>query len=103
MNQPIGYWTSYTPGDNSYLETLQERYGARLERMNKHEKLYLICALASHLCCTASVYGTVSNEIFTVATNASCQLPVNDQEGLLEALIHQIRWSPAYVPTVHNS
>ncbi|WP_414579636.1 hypothetical protein [Anabaena sp. CCY 9402-a] len=100
MNKPIGYWTSHQPGDNSYLETLQEKYGSRFERMNQREKLYLICAIASHLSCTA--YGSLRQELFTVAINI-CGLPVSDQEGLIEALIHHVRWNPANAELTHNT
>ncbi|WP_017314933.1 hypothetical protein [Mastigocladopsis repens] len=88
----IGYWTHHTPGDGSYLELLQEKYGAQLEGINKREKLYLITSVASHLYCTIPDR-EARNEIQTVAQEIPTQLSVCDQEGLIEALINQVRHS----------
>ncbi|MCC5626181.1 hypothetical protein [Nostoc sp. CHAB 5715] len=50
MSKPIGHFTSYTINDGSLLESLQEKYGSTFERMTKHEKLFLISAIAAQLC-----------------------------------------------------
>ncbi|WGV23690.1 hypothetical protein [Halotia branconii] len=85
MTQPIGYWTNYTPGDGSYLETLQERYGSRFEEMTKREKLSLIVALASHLCCTAPE--ECRSEILALGSEIPEKLSVSDQADFSRYLL----------------
>jgi hypothetical protein len=101
MTKPIGYYTSYTPGDDSYLESLQEKYGATFEQMTKREKFYLLGALASQLCVEQS--GETRNEIYELATEANVNLSQSDRAGLIEALIAQLRWGQQHEPVVHNS
>ena len=51
MSKPIGYYTNYTPGESGLLEDLQQRWGATFANMTRKQKLYLVVALASNLCC----------------------------------------------------
>ena len=90
MSKPIGYFTGHTINDGSLLESLQEEYGPSFERMNKREKLYLISALAIQLCDQAP--GRCRDEIYVIGHQANSSLPVADREGLIEALINQVRW-----------
>jgi hypothetical protein len=101
MTKPIGHYTSYTPGDRSYLESLQERYGSFFEKITKREKLFLVSSLASQLCGDAS--GETRNEIYEVGVEIQQCLPISDQEGLLEALVAQIRWGQSNAEPVHHS
>ncbi|MBC1241860.1 hypothetical protein [Nostoc sp. 2RC] len=89
MTKPIGYFTSYTPGDGSLLESLQEEYGSCFEQISRREKLFLISSLASQLCEQAP--GRCRDEIYVVGYQVNSSLSVKDREGLLEALIHQTR------------
>jgi hypothetical protein len=100
MSKPIGYYTNYTPGDGTFLDYLQETYGATFERMTKREKLFLISSLSAQMCGDAP--GETRNEIYEIGAKIQEKLPLSEQEGLLEALIAQIRWGQ-HEPTVHNT
>jgi hypothetical protein len=88
MDKPLGYYTNYIPGRSGLLEYLTETYGAYLEKLTVREKLYLIQAIANNLSIRANddingrVY-SLQHEIFRLSTS--------DQEGLIEAMIAQIR------------
>ena len=90
MSKPIGHFTSYTLNDGSLLESLQEEYGSTFEKMTEREKLYLISAVAIQLC--DQIPGRCRDEIYVVGHQINSSLPVADREGLLEALINQVRW-----------
>lgn len=88
MSKPIGHFTSYTPNDGSLLDSLQEKYGSTFELITEREKLFLISAIAIQLCDQAP--GRCRDEIYVVGHQVNTSLP--DREGLLEALINQVRW-----------
>lgn len=90
MSKPIGYFTGYTLNDGSLLESLQEEYGSTFEGMTKGEKLFLISALAAQLCDQAP--GRCRDEIYVVGHQVNSSLPTHDREGLIEALINQVRY-----------
>ncbi|MHC5719378.1 MAG: hypothetical protein ACYTX0_46850, partial [Nostoc sp.] len=90
MSRPIGYFTSYTPGDGSLLESLQSEYGSTFEKMTQREKLFLISAIAIQSCDQAP--GKCRDEIYVVGHQINSLLPPEDREGLIEALINQVRW-----------
>lgn len=90
MSKPLGYYTGYTPGDDSFLERVQEKYGSGFEKISKREKLVILTVLTSHLGCQLD--GDVRSEIFAIATEMRDQLSLSDQAGIMEALIAQIRW-----------
>ncbi len=90
MTLPIGYFTSYTPGDGSLLESLQEEYGSTFEQMTKREKLFLIFSIASQLCEQAP--GRSRDEIYVVGYQVNSSLSLRDRKGLLEALVNQVRY-----------
>lgn len=90
MSKPIGYFTGYTINDGSLLESLQEEYGSTFERMTRREKLFLISAIATQLCDQAP--GRCRDEIYVVGHQANSSLRAADREGLIEALINQIRY-----------
>lgn len=95
MTKPIGYYTDVT----SYLGEMQITYGSRFELMTKREKLFLITAIAAHLNCLES--GVMRNEMFAIRAQVN-ELPINEQEALLEALIAQIRWGQNAEPVHHT-
>jgi hypothetical protein len=90
MSKPVGHFTSYTINDGSLLESLQEEYGPTFEQMTKHEKLYLISAIASQLCDQSP--GHCREEIYTIGHQINSSMPLSDREGLIEAMTNQIRW-----------
>ncbi|MBN3957493.1 hypothetical protein [Nostoc sp. NMS8] len=102
MSKPLGYYTAHTPGDGSYLELLEERYGATFEKITKKEKLFLVAAIADQLC--AEQDGDPRIEIKQLPSEMyKNSLADSDLMGLLEALIAQIRWGQQHEPVVHHS
>lgn len=97
MSKPVGHFTNYTPNDGSLLDSFVEEYGSGFEGMSKREKFFLISAMASQLCDQAP--GRCRDEIYVVGHQANSSLPLADREGLLEALINQIRWGRSLCDT----
>jgi hypothetical protein len=100
MSKPLGYYTAYTPGDDSLLEKLQEEYGSTFEKIAKREKLVILTVLASHLGCQLD--GDVRSEIFAIAKQMTNQLSPSDQAGVMEAIISQVRWGQNAEPVHHS-
>ncbi|MDZ8085604.1 MAG: hypothetical protein RMY16_08410 [Nostoc sp. DedQUE12b] len=100
MSKPLGYYTAYTPGDNSLLEKLQEEYGSTFEKITKREKLVILTVLASHIGCQLD--GDVRGEIFAIAKQMRDQLSLSDQGGVMQAIIEQIRWGQNAEPVHHS-
>ena len=90
MSKPIGHFTSYTLNDGSLLDSLQEEYGSSFEKMTKREKLFLISSIAMQSCDQAP--GRCRDEIYVVGYQINSSLTQADREGLLDALINQVRW-----------
>jgi len=90
MNKPLGFYTSYIPGDDSYLEELQEQYGTCLQKLTRREKLFLLNSITSYMCCHEP--GDISGEVVTTSYSVVKRLTDSDKEGMIEALISQIRW-----------
>ncbi|BAY74164.1 hypothetical protein NIES25_51820 [Nostoc linckia NIES-25] len=90
MTKPVGYYTNYTPGDGSLLEKLQADYGAQFQLMTRREKLFLISSLASQLCDLAP--GRCRDEIYEIGHQINSVIALGDREGLIEALINQVRY-----------
>ncbi|MEH2145313.1 hypothetical protein [Nostoc sp.] len=65
MSKPLGYYTNYTPGEDTLLASLQEEYGATFEKITVREKLVILTALASHMGC--QLEGDCRAEIFALA------------------------------------
>ncbi|WP_375495572.1 hypothetical protein [uncultured Nostoc sp.] len=58
--------------------------------MTKREKLFLISAIAIQSCDQAP--GRCRDEIYVVGHQVNSSLPAADREGLIEALINQVRY-----------
>ncbi|AFY54400.1 hypothetical protein Riv7116_1859 [Rivularia sp. PCC 7116] len=89
MSKPLGYYTSYTPGERSILGDIQNKYGSHLEGLNVREKLFFIQYICTYLANRAN--GNIRPEMHWVAWECTDQLEPTDMEGLLHALIEQIR------------
>ena len=100
MSKPLGYYTSYTPGDESFLENVQEQYGSTFEKMTKREKLHILMILTANI--GAQLDGDVRGEIYEVARAMTNQLPLSDQAGIMEAIISQVRWGQNAEPVHHS-
>lgn len=90
MSKPISYYTNYIPGDDSYLTSIEKRYGSQLEHIGLREKIYLLKHIATDLGDRA--YGAVRPEMHTLAYEIIRRLEPSEREGLMEALVVQIRW-----------
>jgi hypothetical protein len=101
MSKPIGYYTSYTPGDGSALEELQEMYGSSLEQITHREKLFLISSLASQLCITKP--GEVRASIQVISVGIVEELKPADIEGLIAALVDQVRRDKDNAELIHHA
>ncbi|WP_375494403.1 hypothetical protein [uncultured Nostoc sp.] len=100
MSRPLGYYTNYTPGDDSLLERVEEKYGSGFEKISKREKLVILTVLASHIGC--ELEGDVRSEIFALAKEMRDQLSLSDQAGVMEAIISQVRWGQNAEPVHHS-
>ena len=100
MSRPLGYYTNYTPGDDSLLERVEEKYGSGFEKISKREKLSILMILASNIGC--QLEGDVRGEIYALAREMADQLSLSDQAGVMEAIISQIRWGQN-AESVHHS
>lgn len=99
MSKPLGYYTSYIPGDGSVLDKLDDEFGSNLEKLTTKEKLFLIGALGAQLCADQS--GEVSCPVKSIYPKIVL-MPTGDIEGLIEALIAQVRWGQNAEPVHHS-
>ncbi|MEA5626609.1 hypothetical protein [Nostoc sp. UHCC 0251] len=99
MSKPLGYYTSYTPGDGSVLDELDDMFGSNLEKLTVKEKWFLIGALGAQLC--ADQPGEVSNAVNAVYPGILL-MTTGDIEGLIEALVAQVRWRQNAEPVYHS-
>ncbi|MEH1933847.1 MAG: hypothetical protein V7L14_08975 [Nostoc sp.] len=100
MTKPLGYYTNYTPGDNSYLEKVQEEYGSTFEKMTKREKLSILMILVSNI--SAQQEGGVRGEIYAVAREMTDHLSLRDQTGIMEAIVSQVIRGQNAEPVHHS-
>lgn len=89
MTKPLGFYTSYGPGTRGILHEIQEEYGSQLQGISVREKLYLIQEIAKSLSMRAS--GEIRSEIHWLQNHIIKDLDDGDKEGLIEALIAQVR------------
>lgn len=88
MTKPIGYYVSYKAGSESIVEQVVKEYGDYFQQLDRVDKCYLLYVLADSL-----KYGQ-TNIVSTDIYNASewvKRLSRDEMEGLIEALIVQIR------------
>ena len=117
MTHPVGYYTSYTPGDTGILDQLQELYGPRFEQMERQWKLLFRGALATYVairpiwvdghpsevtCAQACIVGAGGDDLniwdkqpdLADFIQQACEdLPEDEVEGLIEALTAQLRYA----------
>ncbi len=89
MTKPVGYYISYSLGDGSLLEQLEEEYGSTFQKISKREKLLLIQSLATEL--GDSLHELPRDEIYQLQEKLNTQLSQSDRAALIQALISQIR------------
>lgn len=93
MSKPLGFYTSYTPGDGSPLEQLQEQWGAYFEKMTQTDKAYILHAIAENYYIEEP--NSPSEQVQETFRELILNLPTHDQLGIAEALINQIRYTPS--------
>jgi hypothetical protein len=89
MTKPLGYYTSYTPGDGGLLGEIEEAWGSTLEKLRDDEKLWLIGRLANELWQKYPIDEPPRDGVELVADRAPSELSVLNQIGLINALISQ--------------
>ncbi|GAX43426.1 hypothetical protein NIES4075_44390 [Tolypothrix sp. NIES-4075] len=93
--KPLGYYTSYAPGDESLLSEMEESWGAQLQSLTNVERTWMILKIAENLCADFaneteddSVRKGVEKAVERICEN---ELSTSDQLGLLEALVNQVK------------
>ena len=90
MTEPLGHYIAYFAGDN-LVAAIEDRYGSRFEKLSRKEKMILILSVATSIdqdCYTQ----TCRDEVYAIANRINDKLSINEREGLLEALVTQLRW-----------
>lgn len=85
MTHPLGYYTSYTPGNGSYLEVLQNKYGSHLQQLNKRQKLFLIKRIGYQLCQEVKDEDVDLNDMNDILAKVKI-LPQSDRLGMIRCL-----------------
>lgn len=88
----IGFYTTYTPGDEGLLAEMQETFGAQFQILNNSQRLWMIM-------CLAEISGSEDDpdnehdEDVKNSIDRFEELSVSDRIGLMEALIAQVKQS----------
>lgn len=90
ISKPLGFYTSYTPGDGSCFEKLEEMFGCNLSRLTRREKLFLSGVLSLHL--SGMSEGSVRNNVYACSADIPQSLNESDIEGLIEFLVNSVRF-----------
>ncbi|MBW4428997.1 MAG: hypothetical protein KME50_32440 [Nostoc desertorum CM1-VF14] len=98
MSKPIGYFTSAMPGDGSYLDELQQRYGSTFEQLSKIEKLLLLHGVVQNLLSAeinlqgSSVAAAAVSTVSLIAQSINKRVTLGEHLGLASALINQLKY-----------
>lgn len=98
MSKPIGYFTSTMPGDGSYLDDLQTRYGSTFEKLGRTEKLLILESVVKNLLqAETAAHGLISTgQAMVLASSITPgireSVKLTEQIGLAEALINQLKY-----------
>jgi len=89
MVKPIGYYCSYTPGDEGLVAEMQDVWGAQFQELNNCERLWMIVKLAEDLCAEQEndIRASVSESMERMD-----ELQPGDKVGLIEALVNQVKY-----------
>ena len=98
MSKPIGFYTSAMPGDGSYLDSLQQRYGSTFSELSKIEKLLLLHGVVQSLLNAeiniqgSTVAASAVSTVSTIAQSINKRVTLDEHLGLAEALINQLKY-----------
>lgn len=97
MTKPLGYYCSVTPGDESFLDHLQNQYGSTFEKLTKLQKLSILCTLIQNLA-TAEIHflgtwqGTEEiNAISNLIQEINQNLTIGEHLSLADAIVNQLK------------
>ncbi|MCC2695225.1 hypothetical protein [Nodularia sp. LEGE 04288] len=97
MTKPLGYYCAVTPGDESFLDELQNEYGSTLEKLTTLQKLHILNALILN-CINAQtqLIGTIpaDEELAAMSNTVEAirqRLPIGEHLGLADAIINQLK------------
>ncbi len=89
--RPLGFYTSYTPGEGGLLQDMEESWGATFEVLTPYQRAYLIAAVSTEI---FNQYESEDNENDSEVEEV-CErlgeLGFGDLLGLMEALINQAK------------
>ncbi|QKQ75671.1 hypothetical protein [Nostoc sp. TCL240-02] len=89
MAKPIGYWTTFQPGDQSLLSQMEGAWGSHFEGLNEAERVWMVYQLASQLLLDAE--GSVSDTVQQVIQHTKTGVDNLNKLGLMQALIEQVK------------
>ncbi|MBD2534158.1 hypothetical protein H6G97_33360 [Nostoc flagelliforme FACHB-838] len=98
MAKPIGYYCSFTTGDGSLLDELQEEFGSTFKELNRLEKLFLLHSLTNNLLQTeikmvGSYPASQAQQRMTpVMKDINENLLIGEHLGLIEAIVNQLKY-----------
>ncbi|MEM8779688.1 MAG: hypothetical protein AAGF26_12605 [Cyanobacteria bacterium P01_G01_bin.49] len=93
MSNSIGYYTSYTPGDEGLLEEMQSAWGSSFQDLKNNERLWMIASLSLELWQKTDFEDeSIREGCEKAVSRAISELKSSDVMGLIEALVNQIRY-----------
>lgn len=94
MTKPIGYYTSYTPGDDGLLSDMEEAWGSQFQSLTNVERTWMIAKIAANLnadFCDSGQEDFISSEVErSVEEIRKNVLSWGDQLRLIQALVSQV-------------
>ncbi len=94
MTKPLGYYTSYTPGDEGLLAEMQEAWGSQFEELTNVERTWMIMKIGENLCADFdeteddnSLRDGIEKAVERICSD---ELSIGDQLRLIEALVYQV-------------
>jgi hypothetical protein len=97
MTKPLGYYCAVTPGDGSFLDELQERYGSTFENLTKLQKLYILKLLTTNLLnAEVTTKGSMPanqevDEITDTVQSINQRLTIREHLSLADAIVNQLK------------
>jgi hypothetical protein len=90
--KPVGFYTSYTPGDDGLLAEMQESWGAQFQELNNQQRLWMLMKLAEELCAEeGEPESDYDDEVENAVERFFEELSRADRVGLMETLISQVK------------
>jgi hypothetical protein len=89
--QPIGFYTSYTPGEGGLLQDMEESWGSTFEVLTPYQRVYLLAALSTEIFSQYELENNENDSEVEEVCERLGELGFGDLLGLMEALINQAK------------